>query len=312
MKTVRFISTQTISLELPLQVSQLPESGCEVQAAVMEGTVVAGGFFLAATVARQCIAVAVASTLGTGPNSVLARRSLGREGISVLLPETVGDIGIRIVTIDEKGVRTTITSPGVEAEPSPRDFTELTLRPDDRVLINLNDLVFPQLAQGLYSLVDSLPDQVHLVVNAGPQVGAVDLDVLVKVLRRADLLTLNRQQSEAIGSRLGRNPIVDTLRRYLQPNSYLVLRDGAQGAMIQENADSLPLVVPAFPGEVKDTTGMADAHTGVLVASLMHGKSLEEAAIRANAAATLVFSQYGHYKVPKAQQIDHFLASIDL
>ena len=47
-------------------------------------------------------------------------------------------------------------------------------------------------------------------------------------------------------------------------------------------------------------------------ASLMHGKSLEEAAIRANAAATLVFSQYGHYKVPKAQQIDHFLASIDL
>lgn len=312
MKTVRFISTQTISLELPLKIDQLPEVGTEVQADVMEGTQVSGGFFLAATVARQGIAVAVASTLGTGPNSVLARRSLGREGISVLLPETVGDIGIRIVAIDAKGVRTTITSPGVEAEPSPRDFTELVLRLDDHVLINLNDLVYPHLAHGLCDLVEVLPDQVHLVVNAGPRVGTVDLDVLVLMLRRADLLTINRQQSDAIGSRLGRGPIIDTLRRYLRPEAKLVLRDGAHGATIQEDESTLPMTVPAFPEEVKDTTGIADAHTGVLVASLMHGYTLEEATVRANAAASLVLGQYGHYKVPTSRQVDEFLAALDL
>lgn len=304
---MRFISTQTISLELPLKVDSLPEMGTEVQASVMEGTVVAGGYFLAATVARQGIAVGVASTLGTGPNSVMARRSLGREGISVLLPETVGDIGLRIVAIDLYGTRTTISSPGVEAEPNPRDFAEIVLRPDDHVLVNLNDLVYPQLAYSLSDWVNSLPEEVHLVVEGGPQVGSVDLDVLVQMLRRADLLTLNHYQSQAISSRLGRGTAVDVLRGYLKPDTALVLRNGPRGAKFQEDEDTKLVRIPAFPVEVKDTTGVADAHTGVLVAALMQGHTLEEATIRGNAAACLVLQRHGHYKVPSAQQVDDFL-----
>lgn len=306
---MRFVSAQTISLELPLKVESLPEPGAEVQAAVLEGTVVAGGFFLAATVARQGIAVGVASSLGTGQNSVLARRSLGREGISVLLPETVGDIGIRIVAIDQKGTRTAITSPGVEVETNSRDFSEVVLRPDDYVLISLNDLVYPQLARALSAWVDTLPDSAQLVLLGGPQTGAVDLDVLVKMMHRSDLLTLNRQQAGAIRMRLGHQPVIELLRHYLRPQAALVLRDGPRATFCQENADSKPVTVPSFPGEVKDTTGAGDAHTGVLVASRMQGVSLVEATVRANAAACLVLGRYGHYKVPSVQQIDDFLAS---
>ncbi len=305
----RFISTQTITLELPLKVDYLPEIGAEVRASVLEGAVVAGGFFLAATVARQGIAVGVASTLGTGPNSVQARHSLGRESISVLLPETVGDIGLRIVAIDSEGTRTIITSPGVETEPDPQDFTKVVLRPDDWALINLNDLAYPQLATALSEWVQSLPSRVHLALAGGPLVGAVDLDVLVKTMRRANLLTLNKQQADAIGSRIGRGPISDILRRYLQPEAHLVLRDGSHGAAIQENTSQIPIGIPAFQGEIVDTTGVGDAHTGVLIAALMQGMSLEEAAVRANAAATIVLRRRGYYKVPTAAQIDEFLSA---
>ena len=89
----KFISTQSIVLELPLIIDHLPATGTEVQASVIEGAVVAGGFYVVAAVARQGVAACVASTLGTGPNSVQARHSLGRESVAVLTRGVVGDLG---------------------------------------------------------------------------------------------------------------------------------------------------------------------------------------------------------------------------
>lgn len=305
----RFISTQSIILELPLHVQHLPALGTEVQGSVMEGTVVAGGFYVVATVARQGIAACIASPLGTGPNSVQARHSLGREGISVLSREIVGDIGLRIAAIDGNGVRTTMASPGVEAEPDARELAELVLHRDDWVLVSLNDLAYPQSAKVLSDWATHLDENVHLALAGGPQVAGVDLDVLVKVLGRADVLTLNKHQVDTVRSRLGRGPIQDLLRRYVRANTMLVLRDGARGVTIQQSATDMPRGVPAIIADVKDTTGVAAAHTGVLLASLMQGKSLENAAERANAAATLALQGRGYYRIPTAAQIDDLLAS---
>lgn len=303
----RFISTQSITLELPLKVDRLPEAGTEVQASIMEGAVVAGGFFVVATVARQGVAAGVASTLGTGPNSVQVRHSLGREGVSVLTSETVGDIGLRIVAVDAMGERTTVTSPGVEAEPDPRELQQLALHENDCLHVSLNDLAYPQPAKVLSEWVGNLPENVRLAASGGPLISEVDLDVLVNVLRRADLLTLNKHQADTVCSRLGRGPIAEILRRYVQPETSLVLRDGARGAIIQQTASTVPRGVPAFHTEVIDTTGAAEAHTGVLLASLMLGAELEEATRRANAAATLALRRRGYYRIPTAAQIDDFL-----
>ncbi|WP_308536116.1 PfkB family carbohydrate kinase [uncultured Mobiluncus sp.] len=304
----RFISTQSINLELPLRVDHLPNRGTEVRASIMEGTVVAGGFFVVSTVARQGVSACVTSPLGTGPNSIQARHSLGREGISVLSREIVGDIGLRIAAIDSEGVRSIITSPGVEVEPDPRDLAGINLRENDYIFASLNDLAYPQLAEILTQWIERLPDNLFLAVAGGPLVGEVDLDVMVKVLGRADLLTLNKHQADTVRMRLGRGPIVEVLRRYVKPETVLVLRDGANGAAIQEFAGQVPRGVPAYPTDLVDTTGAGEAHTGVLLASLMMGTPLDQACERANAAASLAMGRRGYYRIPTASQIDNFLA----
>lgn len=305
----RFISTQSINLELPLRVDHLPNQGAEVRASIMEGAVVAGGFFVVATVARQGVAACVTAPLGTGPNSIQARHSLGREGISVLSHEIVGDIGLRIAAIDSEGVRSVITSPGVEIEPDPRDLEGIILRDNDYVFASLNDLAYPQLAEILTNWIEQLPNNLFLAVAGGPLVGEVDLDVMVKILARADLLTLNKHQTETVRMRLGRGPIAEVLRRYVKPETILVLRDGPNGAAIQEFAGQMPRGVPAYPTDLVDTTGAGEAHTGVLLASLMMGLPLDQACERANAAASLAMGRRGYYLIPTASQIDNFLAA---
>lgn len=305
----RFISTQSINLELPLRVDHLPELGTEVRATIMEGAVVAGGFYVVATVARQGIAACVTSPLGTGPNSIQARHSLGREGISILSREIVGDIGLRIASIDSDGVRTTVTSPGVEIEPEARDFEGIALRENDWVLVSLNDLAYPRLASILTQWVENLPDNVSLAVAGGPLVSEVDLDVMVKILRRANVLTLNKHQADTVRSRLGRGPIEEVLRRYVNKNTKLILRDGANGATIQEAIGETPHGVAAFQTEIRDTAGAGEAHTGALLASLMMGTPLRQACERANAAASLAMMRSGYYRIPTASQIDNFLAT---
>lgn len=305
----RFISTQSINLELPLRVDHLPDRGAEVRASILEGAVVAGGFFVVATVARQGVTACVTAPLGTGPNSIQARHSLGREGISVLSREIVGDIGLRIAAIDSEGVRSVITSPGVEVEPDPRDLAGINLRPNDYLFVSLNDLAYPQLADILMSWIEKLPDNLFLAAAGGPQVGEVDLDIMVKILSRADLLTLNKHQAETMRMRLGRGPIAEVLRRYVKPETILVLRDGSNGAIVQDLAGQVPRGVPAFPTELQDTTGAGEAHTGVLLASLMMGTPLDQACERANAAASLAMERRGYYRIPTASQIDNFLVA---
>lgn len=304
----KFISTQSIVLELPLIIDHLPATGTEVQASVIEGAVVAGGFYVVAAVARQGVAACVASTLGTGPNSVQARHSLGREGVAVLTRGVVGDIGLRIATIDGQGMRSSMLSPGVEAEPNLHDLENLSWTDNDYLLVNLNDLAAPTAAQTWSSWLEDIPQNVKLVVAGGPLIDEVDPEILVRVLQRANVLTLNEFQARTTAERLGGGPQEQALRMHLPQSALLVMREGKRGAVIQVDAQAPLVRIPAFEMPAKDTTGVGDAHTGVLVACLMQGMSPADATLRANAAAALVLRHRGYYKVLTAAQIDQFLA----
>ena len=71
--------------------------------------------------------------------------------------------------------------------------------------------------------------------------------------------------------------------------------------------DGEAIEVPGFVREVVDTTGAGDTHTGVLVAGLLDGLDVVEAARRANAAAAHAVERTGPAQAPLREEIDEFL-----
>ena len=96
------VSTGSILIDLPLKVARFPKAGSAVTA-LSNGAKVGGGYTIARATASQQVPVALASTLGTGPNSALVRASMLRDGVDNVVQELVGDIGTCTTLIEPGG-----------------------------------------------------------------------------------------------------------------------------------------------------------------------------------------------------------------
>lgn len=302
MRPACFISTGSVLIDLPLRVDHVPASGGAVTA-VSSGPTVGGGFTVVSAVARQGVPAALAATLGTGPNSAQARRSMHADGIELLVEELVGDIGTCTTLIEPSGRRTFITTEGVEAEPQLEDLTQLELVPGDWVYATGYDLAHPSSAGPLGQWLLSLPRYVGLIVDLGPVENEISDESLTRLLGRCTMLTGNQQEMTHLIARMGSQQAL----REAAPDALIVRRTGVHGCVLWE-AGGDPIEVPGFARDVVDTTGAGDTHTGVLVASLMDGMDVRTAARRANAAAAEAVSRLGPARAPRRDEIDELLS----
>jgi sugar/nucleoside kinase (ribokinase family) len=67
--------------------------------------------------------------------------------------------------------------------------------------------------------------------------------------------------------------------------------------------------VPGFTTTVVDTNGAGDVHNGVVIAEVVRGASLEEATLRANAAAAIAIATFGPATCPTRDEVDRLLAA---
>ena len=87
----------------------------------------------------------------------------------------------------------------------------------------------------------------------------------------------------------------------------IVVTLGARGAFLRQ-ADGRSSQVPGRRLQVKDTTGAGDCFVGALVAELMQGRDLREAAIFANAAAGLSVTREGAAdSIPQRTEVEGLL-----
>ncbi|MDO5701196.1 MAG: PfkB family carbohydrate kinase [Bowdeniella nasicola] len=303
----RFISTGSCVLDLPMNLPHFPVRGGDV-IAHSAGALVGGGFNVVSAVARQGIETCLASPLGTGANSAQVRYELESEGIEHVGETLVGDTGLCLTLREPDGERTFITTLGVEAEPSHDEFEDLTVEPGDVVYVSGYDLAYPMSAPVVSRFAADLPNGVTLVVDTGPIVDEIDLDVLTAVLRRCDLLSLNRREAGLVQEITGVSERFAALRSLVSEQCAVLVRAGSEGCWVQPREGEIPARVPAFEIEVADTTGSGDAHTGVVAASLMEGLDLRAAIRRANAAAGIAATRVGPATCPTRREIDDFLA----
>ena len=300
-----FISTGSILIDIPLHVSSVPTPGGAITGA-SSGPVVGGGYTVVSAAARQGVPTALAATLGTGPNSARVRESMRLDRVELLVEELVGDIGTCTTLIEPSGRRTFITTAGVEGEPQREDLESIDLRAGDWVYATGYDLAHYTSRGILTDWLLSIPDGVGLVIDLGPVQPDIPDQVLLPLLRRATILTGNDLEMGRLEERLGGTGAI----RQACPEALIVHRTGVNGCVLHPVGGE-PIEVPGFVREVVDTTGAGDTHTGVLVAGLLGGLDVVEAARRANAASAHAVARSGPAQAPLCEEIDEFLRADD-
>lgn len=305
----KFITTQSLHLNVDIRVPRLPREGNYLQAKSAESSP-GGGYIGAAAARAQGVVTWCASPLGTGPNSHAIRRRMVLDGIETPNGVVVGDVGVGVSLVEEDGKMAAVVATGVEVETSIQLLNSVPVQGSDIVLIHGGDLAVPSSAEVLSEWVRSLPSSVRVVVAVSPAVEQVPAAVWMPILGRANIVTMNIREADAIRETiLGSHPGI-TLREVLGPNAAVVRRLGPMGCDLQKSVGAPTVQLRPFKVDMVDTAGVGDTHVAVMCAALLHGFDIDTACLRANAAGALMVEHPGSFPPPTKQQVDDLMKEL--
>lgn len=298
----KLVSVASVLLTVPMYVKRIPVLGTSTSAkAGQSGIGEAADVMLA--VAKQGQEVVNLSCLGTGPNSSLCRRIFQEAGIKTVTSEVVGDIGMKMVLIQDSGFYTSVLSAGVEVDISVEELSRLTVNIGDVIYISAGDLAYDTYWEAISQWIPTLPEEVTVVMAATPLIQEASAERVSQIFPWVDILSCSKSEGRYLPCADGELDS-EYVRKYMRKGAAIVERDSCRGArIITACTDQL---VPTIKIEVVDTQGVGSAHCGVMIAGLLEGRPLTEAVKRGNVAGALAATVSGnhHDVAPGAEQIE--------
>ena len=268
----------SINLDLVARVERLPRPGETVSGASLEQIPGGKGANQAVAAARLGADVSFTAAIGRDHFGDLALTHLRASGVRLdRVVERDAPTGVALILVAADGETQIVVAPGAN----------LTLEPPD-VSVPVADGVICQ-QEIAAPVVASAAHQANgfFCLNAAPARPVHEI-----VLRRADLVVVNRLELDALGG---------------MPR-LVALTLGAEGAVLLEDGEEVARAEPP-PVEAVDGTAAGDAFTACLVVSHLEGRSWEEALRRACAAGALAASRFGAQpSLPTAAEVDEILA----
>ncbi len=293
-------------IDFALIIRNLPERGGDSLASRRLVTA-GGGFNVMSAARRQGVNALYVGQLGTGRFADIARGILLNEGIQLALTSRGDlDLGVCVVLVDETGERTFVTSPGAELTLSADDLTTLTLADGDVVYVSGYNVVYPEVAHQVSEWLTTLPTDVVVAFDPGPRAADIDREVMAQVVQRANWLLCNTAEAQLWCASDDAAYCAHELFSGGE-HSLVVVRDGARGC-VGASRNGL-FLAPGFRAEVIDTNGAGDVHNGVVIAELLRGTALDEAMLRANAAASIAIESFGPATCPTRDLVDALLVA---
>jgi sugar/nucleoside kinase (ribokinase family) len=283
-------------IDIVLRIARVPERGSDILAS--EHLLATGGGYNAmSSFARQGPPAVYGGKLGTGPFSEIARAALASDAIEMpMRPALDLDAGFCVALIDDDGERTFITSAGAEGTLTTSDLEQLRPVTGDVILVSGYNVMYPRQATVVLAWLAELPDDVIVAFDPSNRVDDIPVENLGAMLERADWMLCNEIEA---GSLTGEDSLDNsvTALRELTGRRGVVVRHGATGCTIAQPGRALA-VVPGVTSKVVDTNGAGDTHSGVFLAELSLGTKVEEAALRANVAASIAIATLGPSTCP--------------
>jgi len=290
----RLVSLGSVLVDLVLALPHLPERGGDVLAS-QRAMAVGGAFNVLSAASRLGLPGLYAGPHGTGPFGDLVRAELAREGIAVSqAPNPDLDTGWTIAMIEPDGERTFVTVTGADAVVEPEALRRIAYRDGDAVYVSGYDLAYPGAGPAIAEHAAALPRDLFVVFDPGPLVADIPRDRLDPVLQRADLLSLNERELDALGG-------IDAIN-----NRTVVLRRGRAGATVYRTGAKAVAVPAVRLNDAVDTSGAGDVHVGASLAGLAQGMELRDAVWLANRAAAYAVSRKGPASGPTPAQLEAF------
>ncbi|MGI5119860.1 PfkB family carbohydrate kinase [Marinactinospora thermotolerans] len=304
----RLVHCGAVIADLVMTVPELPPPGGDAFA-TSAVTTPGGGFNVMSAAARAGMPVLYAGAHGTGDRGDLVRAALAAEGIGILHPPVPGqDTGLCVALVDARGERTFVTRLGAEMVLDAQALARISPAPGDHVyVVGYGLMAGPHVAE-LDHWIGGLDPGVRLVVDPAPVVASIAPDLLERVLRRTDVLSLNAREAGQVTGAQTPEAAAEALAGRIRAEGTVVVRDAARGCVVGR-AGGPPVRVPSFPVEAVDTIGAGDAHVGVFLAGLHDGLSPVEAALRANAAAAIAVTRRGPATSPHRRELEDFLSA---
>lgn len=305
----RVIHTGQALVDVTVEVPALPERGQNTMASSFERAA-GGAVNILVAAARQGAECVHAGAVGTGPNGDLVRATLEAEGVrcsAPVVPEL--DTGVCIVMVEPSAERTFVTTQLAERRLSVEGLATSAPVAGDVVCVTGYSLAVDTTREPLLDWLESLDDDVEVVLDPGAVFAELDAGVRARMLALTDVWTGNQEESAALSGAAGMAEAAASVSRLLPKGKVTIVRDGRAGCALALNGQVTE--VPGFPQEPVDTNGAGDAHTGIIVAEHAAGTDWLTAARRANAGAAIKVTRRGPATAPGASEIDAFLAEQD-
>jgi ribokinase len=290
---VSLVVCGAINWDISCFVERLPVPGEEVTAEHI--TRVSGG-------TGGNVAVAAARILGAKEVTLigaLGRDDIARQQIAILEDEGVITTGVHqimgeesgqaYILVDQAGENVIASHLGANAKLGLKHLKKIEVKQQLRECqgIVLTDPPL-EVAKGLINLAKR--HDIPVLWDPGILINP-NREALLSLAKEAEVIFLNETEVSALLGTSGLNMSLQQLQK-LGFGNHIVLKLGAQGAVMLEPASGTVIEVPALPLKelglnVINTVGCGDVFAGVFAAYHVLGDSLEQSLIMASAAAGL-------------------------
>lgn len=305
MSAGRLILVDSVVVDVVLNVDGLPERGSDTYVDTST-SFAGGGFNVMAAASRLGLPAVYAGVVGLGPFATIAQDAMREEHIIVAIPPVSSvDTGFVVAMVEPDGERTFLTSNGAESTLTSSQLDGVEVTANDTVYFSGYALLHPSNAAAILSLLDRLPSATVLLFDPSPLVQSIDQGVLDAIFERVDWISCNAREAESMTQLEDVVSAAERLRGRLARGSVIV-RSGREGCVLATNAEPTQWV-SGFAVDAIDSNGAGDTHVGAFAASLAQGRSPQEAARWANAAAALSVTRRGPATGPATHEVEAFL-----
>ena len=268
---------------------RLPRAGETVNGDTFRRTPGGKGANQAVAIARLGGRVALVGAVGADDRGAELCEGLGRSGVDVRFVRRIDGVptGAAVIHVDASGEKQILAVPGANGRPTPADVAGAceALGPAG-VLLTQFELPLETVTaalrwargSGARTIVDPAP-----AIEVGDDVLGL-VDVLKPNSREAEALTGVPVSDRSSATRAARQLIARGV-------GVVAIQAGDEGNLVLTANEEIWL--PRIPVESVDATGAGDAFAGTLAVRLARGRSLDEAACAANAAAAHATTRLG-------------------
>lgn len=291
-----------INTDLVAQVDRAPEPGETVTGSAFSVHPGGKGGNQAVSVARSGIPVAILGAVGADDFGSGRLDDLRAEGVIVDWVTVIDDSpsGVAMIVVDGSGENRIAYVPGATLRVRP-EFGERALTGySPKIVLATNELPQETLS-ALFAQARS--NSIPVVFNATPEP-----ETAHPMLEHVDILIVNEGEARAIANRSDASTPEQLLEglETLGPRG-IVITLGAEGVIGRYAGQGFRHRPPAV--EVVDTTGAGDTFCGALVARMMDGATLPDAARFGVIAGALAVTKVGaQASIPDGAAIDQFVA----